>query len=145
MKAILMSALCFGIITSQAIAADHNYLCIADSLAAYNSDIYYDLSNAEIDTMFNDINSYGHNDVVRVAQRCDIGIITTKQYQCIADTLQAYNSDIFYNLSSSEVDDMLKLNEAYGHDHAISAAKRCGVKGATRLVVAHVRYSGLDF
>lgn len=46
-------------------------------------------------------------------------------YQCVADHLQAYNSDIYYNLSPSEIDVMLKDASAIGHDKAVEAVNAC--------------------
>ncbi|MBC7712964.1 MAG: hypothetical protein H7177_06480 [Rhizobacter sp.] len=46
-------------------------------------------------------------------------------YQCIADSLQAINNDIYYNLSSTDIDIMLTIPEMMGHIDAINAAKRC--------------------
>lgn len=46
-------------------------------------------------------------------------------YQCIADHLQAYNSDIYYNLSKEEIDKMLGDEGVYGHDIAVYMAERC--------------------
>lgn len=54
-------------------------------------------------------------------------------YTCIANTLQATNSDIYYNLSDAEIDAMLTIPEMLGHIDAINAAKRCEIKSPTQL------------
>lgn len=48
-----------------------------------------------------------------------------QRYQCIADKLQAYNSDIYYDLQPSEIDSMLQIPELVGHIDAVRAAKAC--------------------
>ena len=49
----------------------HNYQCIADSLQAYNSSIFYDMTQEDIDKILNDENSVFHDQVVEVARKCD--------------------------------------------------------------------------
>jgi hypothetical protein len=46
-------------------------------------------------------------------------------YQCIADSLQAYNSDVLYNLSSEEIDEILADEASVFHDLTVAAALRC--------------------
>ncbi|MBC7429367.1 MAG: hypothetical protein H7336_12185 [Bacteriovorax sp.] len=52
--------------------------------------------------------------------------ITSEQYQCISDSLEAINSDIWYNVSKDEIDEMLN-NDMNGHLTTQKAAVRCGV------------------
>lgn len=47
------------------------------------------------------------------------------KYQCIADRLQAINSDIYYNLSESDIYSMLTIPEMFGHYDAQNALKLC--------------------
>ncbi len=56
------------------------------------------------------------------------GPISDKQYQCIAESLQAINSDIYYNLSRTDIDIMLQIPEMAGHIEAVNAARACGVR-----------------
>lgn len=46
-------------------------------------------------------------------------------YVCIADTLQAMNSDIYTNLSAEEIDHMLSDSEALGHEDAQMVLRLC--------------------
>lgn len=130
MKAFILASLCTLILGSQAFARDLNYQYISESLQAINSDVYMGLSKAEIDNMLNDVNAYGHDDAVMVAKRAaaQTGELTDKEAQCIADSLQAYNSDIYMQLTKAEVTYLLDNVDVYGHDDAVAAAKRCNVK-----------------
>ncbi len=58
----------------------------------------------------------------------DGAFITSNEYQCISDTMQAMNSDIFYNLTPTEIDEMLKIVDITEHTQAVIAARACGVK-----------------
>ena len=49
----------------------HDYQCISDTLEAYNSSIFYQLSKEDIDQILNDKNSTFHDQVVEVARQCD--------------------------------------------------------------------------
>lgn len=44
---------------------------------------------------------------------------------CIADRLQAYNSDIFLYMTPAEVNYLLVTPDAYGHDEAVRASRYC--------------------
>lgn len=130
MKTFLLSVACFVTLASQAFAAQPDYKCISEGLQAYNSDIYYNLSKAEIDTMLKDVTSYGHVDATRVSARCDevaqpAPSRDAKMYKCVADSLEAYNSDMFYNLSKADIDSMLNDSTVYGHSDAVRAARTC--------------------
>lgn len=46
-------------------------------------------------------------------------------YRCIADTLEAYDSDVFYNLSKEEIDSLLYTCQNVYHDKVVSVAERC--------------------
>ena len=72
MKALFMTLFVYGILTSQAISAERDYQCIADRLQAINSDIYYNLSKADIDAMISIPEMVGHIDAVRVARQCGL-------------------------------------------------------------------------
>ena len=124
MKTLLLSVLCLGIFSSQSFATDHNYQCIADSLQAINSDIYYNLSSTDIDAMLTIPEMMGHNDAINAAKRCDDQAI---KLQCVADGLEAYNSDIYYALSNEEVRAMLTIPEMMGHNDAVRIAKYCNL------------------
>lgn len=125
MKTLLLSAACLIILGSQAFAGQNDYKCIADSLQAYNSDIYYNLSQSEIDEMLNDSLSYGHSDATRVASTCQAAKTEAKNYKCVANALEAYNSDVYYNLSNSEIDNLLQNSDVAGHTDALRAARIC--------------------
>jgi hypothetical protein len=87
----------------------HNYKCIADSLQAYNSDIYYDLSSSEIDDILSSQDDR-RGKVEEVTRVCDgtEGTPNPKlDYACISSTLEAYNSSVYYDLSPSEIDELL--------------------------------------
>lgn len=47
--------------------------------------------------------------------------------QCIADRLQAYNSDIYYNLLSAEVKALLSNVNYSGYSDAMNAARLCKI------------------
>jgi hypothetical protein len=49
------------------------------------------------------------------------------KYQCVADALEAYNSDIYYNLSQSEIESLVKS----GVSVAVDAYERCTLKAST--------------
>lgn len=123
MKALLMTALCLGI-SSGVMAADRDYECIANRLQAYNSSIYYNLSESDIYSMITIPEMFGHIDAVNAAKACET---EAEKYQCVADGLQAYNSDIYYNLSKTEIDTMISIPEMFGHIDAVRVAKRCGL------------------
>jgi hypothetical protein len=138
MKSILGSTFGSAIValmmSSSAMAAP-KYQCIADSLEAINSDIYYQLSEDEVQKMLQDPSAMGHTDAVAADERCSSeaapviqGQISDKGYQCIADRMDAYDSDLYYNLSHSDIDKMLSDEESYGHWLAVREAKACGVR-----------------
>mgnify|MGYP005685103425 CR=1 FL=1 len=125
MKALLMSVLAFGIIGSNAMASSgRDYECIASRLQAYNSSIYYNLSSTDIDAMITIPEMFGHIDAINAEKAC---VTLEQKYQCTADRLQAYNSDIYYNLSKTDIDTMISIPEFFGHIDAVNAAKSCGL------------------
>ncbi|WP_408096332.1 hypothetical protein ACJVC5_14925 [Peredibacter sp. HCB2-198] len=79
MKMILSITLM--ILTSSAFAhtPNHNYQCIADSLQAYNSDIYYSLTPAEIDELLATDNDARAPMVREMAKICDVPNYENKQ------------------------------------------------------------------
>lgn len=53
-------------------AEDHNYKCISQTLQAFNSDIYYNLSNAEIDQLLSGSGGNGiDSEAMKIANLCD--------------------------------------------------------------------------
>lgn len=127
MKALIFTFLCTAILGTQAFARELNYQYISESLQAINSDVYMSLSKSEIDYMIKNENAYGHDDAVMVAKRSQAQQLTDKEAQCVADALQAYNSDIYMQLTKAEVSAMLNDAKAFGHDDAVEAAQRCHV------------------
>ena len=124
MKALFMTLFVSGILTSQAISAERDYQCIADRLQAINSDIYYNLSSADIEAMVTIPEMFGHIDAVNAEKQC---LLDKKKYECAADALQAINSDIYYNLSKSDIDAMISIPEMVGHIDAVRVARQCGL------------------
>ena len=49
----------------------------------------------------------------------------TVHYECVAQRLEAINSDIFTNLSNSEIDALLTECGDGGHEAAVVAARAC--------------------
>ena len=119
MKSMILSTFALLMLSTQSFATE--YKCIASSLQATNSDIFYELSNSDIDQLLKDGNFFA----VRANETCEIN---AREYRCIADSLEAYNSDIFYNLSQSEVQAMLNDPNSYGYYYATNAAKNCKFK-----------------
>jgi hypothetical protein len=124
MKSLILSVFAMAVVSSNVMAAERNYQCIADALQAYNSDIYYNLSSTEIDAMITIPEMFGHIDAVNAEKRCDAERLA---YQCVSDALQAYNSSVYYNLSKEDIDTMISIPEMFGHFDAVKAAKRCGL------------------
>lgn len=127
MKALIFASLCTAILGTQAFARELNYQYISESLQAINSDVYMSLSKSEIDNMIKNENAYGHDDAVMVASRPQAQQLTDKEAQCISSALQAYNSDIYMQLTKAEVSAILNDAKAFGHDDAVAAAQRCHV------------------
>lgn len=119
MKSMVLTALAL-ILTSTQIQATE-YACIAASLEATNSSIFYDLSNEDIDKLLKEENFFA----VRASEQCEI---KAREYKCVADTLQAYNSSMFYDLSPSEVEAMLNIPGIYGHSLAVEALRNCDLR-----------------
>lgn len=77
MKSLLLGALTFAALMTHAFAGEldlpaHNYKCIADTLEAYNSDIYYNLSVDEIDELLNHPETDARSwKAIEVARECD--------------------------------------------------------------------------
>ena len=124
-------ALILGLTLSQiSSASEVKYQCVADLMQSINSDIYYALSPADIDEMLQIPEFLGHTDAVMAVERCEMrdeNGITAKGYQCMADAMQAVNSDIYYNLSSVQIDEMIQIVEFAGHQEAMQAARKCKV------------------
>lgn len=70
MKTSLLFVLCLGMISS-AFSAERDYACIAQKLQAINSDIYYDLSDAEIYSMITIPEMVGHIDAIYAERACE--------------------------------------------------------------------------
>ena len=51
-----------------------------------------------------------------------------KQYRCVADAMQAIDSHIYYNLTSSQIDSMLQIPELVGHVEAVQAVAKCSAE-----------------
>lgn len=64
--AILVSLLSFS-----ALASARDYQCISDRLQAYNSDLFYDLSSAEIEEILETKNDGRYWKIAEVAEACD--------------------------------------------------------------------------
>lgn len=91
----------------------HNYECISSTLEAYNSDIYYDLSPSEIDEILSsaDARRWKVEEVTAQCDRTDRTPNPKLDYVCIASTLEAYNSSIYYNLSPADIDALLNSQD----------------------------------
>lgn len=76
--------------------------------------------------MLSDMNSYGHFDTLMAADICDAKL-THKLYICISDSMQAINSDIYYNMAAKEIDATLLNEKSNGHDAIVEAARSCGL------------------
>lgn len=129
MKTLLFSLL--FVVSIQASALDESLnQCIADRLQAYNSSIYYGLSVTDVESMITIPEMFGHIDAMNAKKRCELisfsGELTAKGSTCVANSLQAFNSDIYYNLSAVEVKEMLDNSAATGHSDAVNAARLCG-------------------
>lgn len=83
MKKFLLSFLLLTLAASSYAVSTHNYSCIAETLAAYNSDFYYELTNAEIDELLLSNNDIRANKVRAVAKVCDSK--TAKFYEVYQD------------------------------------------------------------
>lgn len=92
----------------------HNYDCIISSLNAYESDIFHNLTPSEVDKILRTNISDGRRwKVAEVAKQCDAEErphYTKFDYSCIADRLEAYNSSVYFNLSKSDIEELLKGN-----------------------------------
>lgn len=119
MKSMILSALALMLISTQTQATE--YACIAASLEATNSSIFYGLSNEDIDKLLKEENYFA----VRASEQCEI---KAREYKCVADKLEAYNSSMFYNLTPSEVEAMLSIPGIYGHSLAVDAVRNCDLR-----------------
>ncbi|WPU63284.1 hypothetical protein [Peredibacter starrii] len=79
MKTILSITLMLLAVSAFAQAPKHNYQCIADSLQAYNSDIYYALTPAEIDELLASQDDARAPMVREMAKVCDVPNYQSKQ------------------------------------------------------------------
>lgn len=71
-------------------SSKHNYLCIADSLQAYNSDIYYDITPAEIEELLAKDNDARAPMVREMAKLCDVPDFEKKE----ALFFETYNAQV---------------------------------------------------
>ena len=125
---LIVLSLVFGISTVS-FASEIDYKCVANTLESINSSIYYNLSKSEIESMLTITELVGHLDAVNAVKKCDKQLaITTTPYQCIAESLQATNSSIYYNLSDADIDAMLTITEFAGHLDAVNAEISCNSK-----------------
>ncbi len=129
MKTVL-SSLVLCLMTSSAFA-NINYKCVSEKMQAANSDIFYDLSKAQIDAILKDEAAIGHDFAVATVARCEsenagnvneAGQITAKGYACIASQKSELN-----HMSPSEIDSLLVYEEQGLHWVVKAAAKACGV------------------
>jgi hypothetical protein len=125
MKASFLALATAIILCSNSFAQENKYQCIADKLQAYNSDIYYNLSDSDIYSMLTIPEMFGHLDATKAQIQCELEAKTKSEYQCVADRLEATNSDIYYGLSESDVYSMLTIPEMFGHYDAVNALKLC--------------------
>ena len=79
MKTLLSITLMLLVSSAFAHSPKHNYQCIADSLQAYNSDIYYALTPAEIDDLLATDNDARAPMVREMANICDVPNYQNKQ------------------------------------------------------------------
>lgn len=98
--------------------------CVAQRLQALNSDIYYNLSDSEVESMLTIPEMAGHIDAVEMAERCEMskadGTLSDKGYQCIANKLGMA-------VDKAQIDSMLTIPEYAGHIDAVKAALACKV------------------
>ena len=127
MKIIMAAFLAFSF-TLTAHAERSLLTCVADRLQAYNSDIFCDLTDEQVQQLLNDSTAYGHSDALRMKAYCEEDAAQDQAYQCVADTLQAYNSDIYFQLSPAEIREFLRDTGSYGHAATVQAAQKCGLK-----------------
>jgi hypothetical protein len=71
MKSLIVTLLVISSLSLSVQASEHNYECIASTLESFNSDIYYNLSEADIDSMLTIPEMMGHYDAMRAAEKCD--------------------------------------------------------------------------
>ena len=102
--------------------------CIADRLQAYNSDIYCDLSSDEVTAMLNNPELMGHYDALREKKACEEELQQAQAYQCVADRLQAYNSDIYYDMTPAEINSILRDPSSMGYHDVVRTAQDCGLQ-----------------
>lgn len=125
MKALL-AVFTLGLLSTSIFANEIPYQCIADKLQAMNSDIYYNVTESDINAylQYSEFN-YAHVDTLNALNSCDEEAKNSKFLTCIADRLQAYNSDIYYSLSNEEVKKMLDDTTEFGHFDAVRLSKYC--------------------
>ncbi|MBY0414968.1 MAG: hypothetical protein K2Q18_12430, partial [Bdellovibrionales bacterium] len=109
-------------------ASENNYQCIADKMQAINSDIWYNLSKEEIDTILSIPEYVGHTEAVMARKACREEVSIDRAYKCVAAGLEAINSDLYYNLSKYNIDTMLSIPEYAGHVDAVIVARSCKLR-----------------
>jgi hypothetical protein len=70
-KTLFISALALISGLANAASAPHDYDCIAQTLEAYNSSLYYNLTPADIDSIMNGTTDRRRELFIEVAERCD--------------------------------------------------------------------------
>lgn len=91
------------------------------------------MSTDEVDSMLTITETNGHLDAFAAKIKCEEDSkrnnkITNEQYKCISDSFEAIDNDLFYDVSSRDIDSMLQIPEMRGHVEAIRAARACGVR-----------------
>ena len=65
-----------------------------------------------------------------IAVAGDSEVVTFEYPRCVADVMQATNSDYYYNWSKEEIVTALSTWNAFGHTDAVRATEHCNdVKG----------------
>jgi hypothetical protein len=70
MKLLSITLFLLSFASFSTFATDRNYSCLASTLQSLNSDIYYNLSDAQIDAMLTIPEMAGHLDALNAAKQC---------------------------------------------------------------------------
>ncbi len=152
MKCFFLTALLCSLNVFTASASDINYKCISDSLQSINSDIYCNLSEAEIDAMLTIPEMFGHYDTVNAAKRCEsvqslkltcngnleaefIGKVTNLSYSSpeagnLEHTTYSIGKFSFYNVNAlCPLDDQLALSANFWIQGQITLKNEDSISG----------------
>ena len=121
MKISLLFIAILLVFSTFSFAGENKFQCIADRLQAVDSRVYSNLSESDVYTMLTISEMTGHLDATNVQKFCE----SESEYKCVAERLQAINSDIYSDLAESDVYSMLTIPEMFGHNDAINALKFC--------------------